>query len=148
MTNPFDWRTVLLAKHAQHVALIHFPIALFIVGVAFDWLAARTKKETFAAAAFFNLTVAAASVFPVLVSGLLAWQWQLEGQRVKGILLYHLVFAIASALIILLTWWIHFRARRRQHTSLPAWRVPIELLGVLSVMLTGHLGGFLSGVNT
>ena len=27
--NPFDLRTVLLAKHAQHVALIHFPIALY-----------------------------------------------------------------------------------------------------------------------
>jgi hypothetical protein len=28
--NPFDLRTVVLAKHAQHVVLIHFPIALFI----------------------------------------------------------------------------------------------------------------------
>jgi hypothetical protein len=27
--NPFDLKTVLLAKHAQHVVLIHFPIALF-----------------------------------------------------------------------------------------------------------------------
>jgi hypothetical protein len=26
--NPFDIRTVVLAKHAQHVVLIHFPIAL------------------------------------------------------------------------------------------------------------------------
>jgi hypothetical protein len=28
--NPFDLRTLLFAKHAQHVVLIHFPIALFI----------------------------------------------------------------------------------------------------------------------
>ena len=34
--NPFDIRTVLLASHAQHVVLIHFPIALFIMAVAFD----------------------------------------------------------------------------------------------------------------
>jgi hypothetical protein len=27
--SPFDIRTVLLAKHAQHVVLVHFPIALF-----------------------------------------------------------------------------------------------------------------------
>jgi uncharacterized membrane protein len=146
--HPFDWRTVLLAKHAQHVALIHFPIALFIAGVAFDWLAVRTNKETFAAAAFLNLSVAAASVFPVLLSGLIAWQWQLEGQRIKGVLLYHLLFAMASTLIILLTWWLHFRARRRAPTPLPTWRLPLELLGVLSVMLTGHFGGFLSGVNS
>jgi uncharacterized membrane protein len=28
---------VILAKHAQHVALIHFPIALFTAAVAFDF---------------------------------------------------------------------------------------------------------------
>jgi hypothetical protein len=26
--NPFDIKTAILAKHAQHVVLIHFPIAL------------------------------------------------------------------------------------------------------------------------
>ena len=36
MVNPFDLKTVVLAKHAQHVVLIHFPIALFITAVAFD----------------------------------------------------------------------------------------------------------------
>jgi hypothetical protein len=34
MLSPFDPKTVLLAKHAQHVVLIHFPIALFLVGAA------------------------------------------------------------------------------------------------------------------
>jgi uncharacterized membrane protein len=34
--NPFDLKTVFLAKHAQHVVLIHFPIALLISAVAFD----------------------------------------------------------------------------------------------------------------
>ena len=37
--NPFDLKSALLAKHAQHVVLIHFPIALFISSVAFDLLA-------------------------------------------------------------------------------------------------------------
>ena len=36
--HPFDLKAALLAKHAQHVVLIHFPIALFIAGVAFDFL--------------------------------------------------------------------------------------------------------------
>ena len=31
--NPFDIKQALLAKHAQHVVLIHFPIALFLAGV-------------------------------------------------------------------------------------------------------------------
>jgi uncharacterized membrane protein len=48
--NPFDVRTVFLAKHARHVALIHFPIALLNAAVAFDYLAQGTKSRTLAAA--------------------------------------------------------------------------------------------------
>lgn len=146
MANPFDWRTVLFAKHAQHVAIIHFPIALFIVGVIFDAIAAWNKKGVFATAAYFNLGAAALAVPPALLTGLLAWQWQLEGQRLKGILLYHLLAASGSAVLIIVSWWIHFRARRIPAT-LPSWRLATEFVAVALVALTGHLGGFLSGVN-
>ena len=57
--NPFDLKSVLLARHAQHVVLIHFPIALFLVSVAFDFAAQWWRKAAFAAAAYYNLTVAA-----------------------------------------------------------------------------------------
>ena len=59
--NPFDIRTVILAKHAQHVVLIHFPIAVFVTAVAFDYLAQWTKNQTLAAAASFNMLLAAVS---------------------------------------------------------------------------------------
>ena len=49
--NPFDLRAALLAKHAQHVVLIHFPIALFTVAAAFDYLAQWAKKQTLSRAA-------------------------------------------------------------------------------------------------
>lgn len=145
--NPFDPKTVFFAKHAQHVVLIHFPIALLIVAVAFDFLALRTKREGMAETAYYNLLVAAVSTLPVLVTGILAWQFQLEGQRVKGILLQHIVLGSVSSLMIWLVWWIHFRARR-QKTPLPSYRIVVEVLAVVIVALTGHLGGFLSGVNT
>ena len=146
--NPFDWRTVLLAKHAQHVALIHFPIALFIAAVALDLLGVWTKREDLAMAGYINLSLAALSVFPAILTGLVAWQWQLEGHRLKGLLLWHLLAAGCSAVIIWASWWIHYRTRRSQGWSAPGWRVVLELAGVLVVALTGHLGGFLSGVNT
>src|SRR6202049_854505 len=79
--NPFDIRTVLLAKHAQHVVLIHFSIALFTVAVAFDYLTQWTKNRTLAAAAYFNLLLAAVSTVPVVATGLAAWQWALEEQK-------------------------------------------------------------------
>lgn len=146
MVNPFDFKTVFLAKHAQHVALIHFPIALFITAVAFDLIAQWTKRRGLAAAAYYNLLAAAISTLPVLATGLLAWQFQLEGQKLKGILLLHLVLACVSTLLIWLVWWVHFRAPRRSVYP-PRYRLAVELLAVGLVALTGHLGGFLSGVN-
>src|SRR5258707_1155183 len=108
--NPFDIRTVLLAKHAQHVVLIHFPIALFPAAVAFDWFARWRKNRTLAAAAYFNLLLAAVCTVPAVATGFAAWQWALEGQRLKGILLMHLVLGCISGVLIGLVFWIHLRA--------------------------------------
>jgi uncharacterized membrane protein len=144
--NPFDLRTVFFAKHAQHVVLIHFPIALFISAVVFDFLSQWTKRLGLADAAYYNLLVAAVSTLPVLATGLLAWQFQLEGQKLKGILLLHLLLACLSSALICLVWFVHFRARRRTE-ALPGYRLTLEILAVGIVALTGHLGSFLSGVN-
>jgi uncharacterized membrane protein len=146
MINPFDLKTVLLAKHAQHVVLIHFPIALFITAVAFDFAAQWMKRQHLVDAAYYNLLVAAISTLPVVATGLLAWQLQLEGQTLKGILLMHLVLGLVSSGMIWLVWWMHFRARRRAGV-LPRYRLAVEILGVGIITLTGHLGGFLSAVN-
>ena len=146
MVNPFDLKTALLAKHAQHVVLIHFPIALFITAVAFDLMAQWTKRRGLADSAYYNLLAAAMSTLPVLATGILAWQFQLEGQKLKGILLLHLVLACVSSVMIWLIWWLHFRARQRVE-ALPSYRVAMELIAVGIVALTGHLGGFLRGVN-
>jgi uncharacterized membrane protein len=144
--NPFDLKSVLLARHAQHVVLIHFPIALFLVSVAFD-LAAQWKQNTiFAAVSYYNLTLAAFSSVPVVATGLMAWHWQLEGQKLKGTLLLHLMLGLASTVLIWLVWWVHFRGRKPER-ALPMYRLPLEIVAAGVVALTAHLGGFLSGVN-
>ena len=145
--NPFDIRTVVLAKHAQHVVLIHFPIALFITAVALDYLAQWTKNQTLAAAAYFNLLLAAVSTVPAVATGFAAWQWALEAQQLKGILLMHLMLGCISSVVIWLACWIHWRVRHHPAASLPTYRLPFEAVAVLLVGLTGHLGGFLTGVN-
>ena len=145
--HPFDLRAALLAKHAQHVVLIHFPIALCVAGVGFDVAAQWTRRVALAAVAYYNLAVAAAATLPAVATGLLAWQLQLEGQKLKGVLLLHLLLGGASTALIWRMWWLHFRARRGPQQPLPAWRLPVELLAVVLIAATGHLGGFLSGVN-
>ena len=154
--HPFDLRNAIMAKHAQHVVLIHFPIALFLTGVALDFAAQWTKKSALAVAAYINLLLAAVATVPAAATGLVAWQWALEGQRLKGILLLHLVFALISTGLIWAVWCLHFVTRRAagnahvtQEILPPGWfRLVVEVMGVIIVAITGHLGGFLSGVNS
>jgi uncharacterized membrane protein len=145
--NPFDPKSALLAKHAQHVVLVHFPIALFLTGVAFDFAARWTKNTTVAAAARLNLLVAGLFVLPTLATGVVAWQWQLAGQKPKGVLLLHIAMGSTSALLISVCAWIHYRRRRVSPPTLPRYSLALELLASVVVALTAHLGGFLSGVN-
>ncbi|HEX2777248.1 MAG TPA: DUF2231 domain-containing protein [Candidatus Acidoferrales bacterium] len=145
--HPFNIREALLAKHAQHVVLIHFPIALCMAGVAFDFVAYWTKRGALATAAYYNFTVAAVFTVPVIATGLLAWQFQLEGEKLKGILLQHLILGVVSSVMICLVWYVHFRARRTPDQTLPRYCFAIELAAMGLVAMTAHLGGYLSGVN-
>src|SRR6202030_3106831 len=106
----------------------------FITAVVFDVIAQWTKRRSLAHAAYYNLLAAAISTLPVLATGMLAWQFQLEGQKLKGILLLHLVLACVSSVMIWVVWWVHFRGRRRG-VSLPDYRLLIEVLAVGIVAL-------------
>lgn len=147
MANPFDLRTILLAKHAQHVVLIHFPIALFMTGVGFDLLSHGKRDSHLASAAYWNLSIAAAFIIPTALTGLLAWHFALEDQKIKGLLLLHVIAASTATLLVITSWWMHWRTRKTP-MPLPRYRIPVELLGVAVIGLAAHLGGFLSGVNS
>jgi uncharacterized membrane protein len=146
LLSALDLRSVLLAKHAQHVVLVHFPIGLFISAVGFDLVAMWTKRGGFLETAYYNLLVAAISTLPTVATGILAWHFALEGEKLKGVLLLHLAFGWASTLLIWVVWWIHFRAKRR-NLALSGYRIVLEGLAVGIIAVTGHIGGLLSGVN-
>jgi uncharacterized membrane protein len=148
MVNPFDLRTILLAKHAQHVVLIHFPIALFIMGVLFDLLSRGSRTSQLAGAAYLNLSAAAITVIPAVATGVLAWQFVLDGKKIKGLLLLHLAAASLATLLVIASWWLHWRTRKAEAIILPWYRFVVEFIGVAAIGMTAHLGGFLSGINT
>src|SRR5512140_537233 len=143
MANPFDLRSALLARHAQHVVLIHFPIALFLTGVLLDLFSRLKRDSRLATAAQVNFAAAAICVLPAYFTGLLAWKLTLEGQHIKGILLYHLIAASTTVVFVMTTWWARSRTPLR-----PVFTLALEFAGAISISLTAHLGGFLSGVNT
>jgi uncharacterized membrane protein len=146
--HPFDLKAALLAKHAQHPVIIHFPIALFIISVAFDLLAIWRRNPAMAKAAYYNLVAAALTAPVAIASGLTAWQWQLEGARLKGNLLFHLIFALtASGMIWFLCEW-RVRQRKVPQSTPGIIYIVLALATVLLIALAGHLGGILSGVES
>jgi len=145
--NPFDLKSVLLAKHAQHVALVHFPIALIFVAVAFDLLSLRERDLALLRAAYYTVVAAAIAAVPTVATGLLAWQLQFQGKALRGNLKLHMFLALTSSSLIWLVCWLHIREQRKPQDSSPAIRLTIEVVAVTLTLLTGHVGGFVSGVN-
>ena len=148
MTNSIlsDLRTMLLERHAQHVVLIHFPIALFMSGVVFDLLSRGKRDSQLARAAYLNLSVAALTILPAIITGVLAWQFAFGGTPLDGMILFHLLAASFAGLLVVASWWIHWQIRRSE-LPLFRYRIPIELLGIVVIALAAHTGGFVSGVN-
>jgi uncharacterized membrane protein len=145
--NPFDLKAALLAGHAQHPVIIHFPIALFIASVVFELLAVWRKQPIFATVAYYNLLGAAITIPLAIATGLGAWHWQLEGAAIKGNLRLHMICALTSALLILFLTWKRSRLRAKGNSPRGAY-FAVMALGLMMITLTGHLGGILSGVET
>jgi uncharacterized membrane protein len=143
--NPFDVRSALLARHAQHVVIVHFPIALSIMSWLFDLLALRQRKPTLAAAAYYNLVAAALLSIPAIATGLTAWQLQLGGARLRGNLRLHLVVAIIGSAMLWILWRLRRQYRRAAQPPGAAY-FALAAVAAAAIALTGHLGGFVSGV--
>jgi uncharacterized membrane protein len=143
--NAFDLKAALLARHAQHPVIVHFPIALFIASAVFEILALWRKQPVLASVAYFNLVGAAISLPFTIATGLAAWQFQLEGATLKGNLRLHLVSAIITATIILVLFWVRSRLRGSGHSPGKVY-LALMALGLAMITLTGHVGGILSGV--
>lgn len=146
--NALSLKAALLAKHAQHPVIIHFPIALFIISVAFDLLAIWKKNPAMAKAAYYNLIGAGLTAPVAIATGLAAWQWQFEGAKLMGNLLLHMIFALsASGMIWLLCGWR--MSQRKRVSQMPGLGYLVfALVTVLLIALAGHLGGFVSGVES
>jgi uncharacterized membrane protein len=146
-TNPFDLKAALLAGHAQHPVIVHFPIALFIASVAFDVLAIWRKQPILATVGYFNLVGAVITVPFAIATGLGAWQWQLEGAALKGNLRLHLICALSSAALVVGLCLKRSRVQAKGESPRASY-FAVVALALVMITLTGHLGGILSGVET
>jgi nitrate reductase gamma subunit len=88
------------------------------------------------------------TVTATITTGLLAWRWQLDGAPMRGTLLLHALFGGASGVAILLLWWRRLQQRRHSLSSPGRWYLALTVVAFLIITVAGHLGGYVSGVNT
>ena len=138
-------KAALLAGHAQHPVIIHFPIALFIASAVFDVLAVWRKQPLLATVAYYNLLGAAVDdpISNRHRSGSLAMAAR-RARAIKGNLRLHMICALTSALLILFFAGCG-RASGQRAVRRRAAYFAVMALGLMMITLTGHLGGILSG---
>ena len=144
--SPFDIKGIILAKHAQHPIIVHFPIGLFIASLLFDIIARFKKSTALNMAAYYNVVMAAVTGLLSVITGIICWQWKLRGSALEGNLKLHLILGIVTSLLMFVLW-----AVRKNQVKKPAQAVSIgylilALITAAVIALTGHVGGILSGV--
>lgn len=144
--SPFDVKTAVFAKSAQHPVIVHFPIALFIISLLFDVLGAWKKNPAMRTTATYNLVVAAFGGLGAVISGLIAWQWLYGGAELKGNLRLHLIMGITTTGLLFLLWGIRTRLNKTPNVPLTRFYFVLSLIVLGLIALTGHIGGILSGV--
>ncbi len=151
-SNPYDLHALLLPKHAQHPVLVHFPIALFVISLFFDALALWKRDKTLAATGYLNLTVAAVTSLLALTTGLLAWNFAYGGISLAALqsnttLEQHLILSIVTTILIWVLWAMRFTKRHEGFQTVKKPYMVLAIIAFVIISITGHLGGYLSGVN-
>ena len=155
--NPWAIQTLLFPKHAQHPVVVHFPIALLMIALIFDFLGVRTKNRSLHAAAYYNIAAAAFFAPISVVTGLLAWWFKFVPHPYTGSLLsqltgdnmntlYHLLMGVVSMAIIWALWAMRRGEAKAETVALSPAYIALAALSFPIIALTGHLGGILSGV--
>lgn len=129
----------LIPKNGFHPAIVHFPIALLIAGLMFDFVGVVLKQRTLLYAGWYNLVLSTFSALGGIASGFLAIT--LLKVPYKGMIFNHMLLALATTFVMFIM--VILRVHQHEKMTAPA-RVLYYLLALAAFVMiswTGHLGG-------
>ena len=112
-----------------HPVLVHMPVGILMLAAIFIWLAKRERFESLRSAISISLFLGMLSAIASCVTGFLLSK---TDSYEETLLFKHQWFAIATALIAFVLYYLHLKNRETK------W---VAAVMVLLVMITGHLGG-------
>ncbi len=126
-----------------HPMIVHFPIALLIVGLLADITGIFSKKEFFSTAGFYLLILGTLGVIAAFITGNLAGEGVTEAGPLKQALENHEDAALLSIWLISAAALVRIIfAVMKKYTGILKWiAFTLFLIGVLSIARTGYYGG-------
>ena len=131
----------LVPAHSFHPLIVHFPVALLLVGAILEVLGARKRRPELRSAGFLNISVAAVISVAAIITGLTALFRQ--GMPISGVPLIHLSLGTTASIAMLLVAGVGWAENRKgAGRSTPLYW---GLLGFafLTVAAAGHFGSVL-----
>ena len=127
-----------LLGHPIHPMLVVMPLGSLVAAGIFDAVALKTRRATFATAAFWNVTVGLVTGLAAAVFGLWDWLAIPWGTRAKVVGLWHAAGNLVVVALFSTSWLL-----RRKHPARPPGALIAALEGAgLSVgLVSGWLGG-------
>jgi uncharacterized membrane protein len=126
-----------------HPMIIHFPIALLIVGFLAELIGVIAKKEFYSKAGFYLLLLGTVGVVAAYISGDFAGEGLAEGGALKAALEIHEDAALLALWMAVATSVVRVGlVAVKRYTGALRW-IPVMLffLSVLAIARTGHYGG-------
>lgn len=132
-----DWRAVLKASvfNHKHNKLVHFPLALGVVGLIF--LALSGRFESLRSGGRWMVFIAALTAVAAVLTGK-AQEDDIEGAALRQVVEVHEALGISGMLGLWGAWVLSFFESARK------WSWAYDLLLAGAVLATGALGGILS----
>ncbi|MBX3095792.1 MAG: DUF2231 domain-containing protein [Fimbriimonadaceae bacterium] len=127
----------LVPDHAFHPAFVHFPIALFMVGVVVDVIGRFKRNEIMREVGWWNMVIGTIAGLLAIISGLVArtfigYDWG------EPTFFLHFVLAVASMLLML----VSVGLRKSAHKDSLVY-VLTAVVGAILVGAAGHFGSVL-----
>lgn len=126
-------------KNAFHPAIVHFPIALFVVGLLLDFVGMVRGIKSMLIAGWYNIVLGAVSSLAGIATGV--WAMGLLKLPYRGLIFDHLKYAIVATVCMWLM--VAMRVHRHEKMQLGARLIYYALATacLLSISWAGHLGG-------